>query len=161
MRGRGLRLIDGVVGLLVVLIVVFIVAGPISDHPAPTLEQVGKKADKVCQDVEVQQTRASARIFHGASGPQIPPRKWTRYARTILPGLESQLESIRGLDVPKGNERRFRAYYAALGQEIAIFKKVAASPRNLGVLRRNDAVFARADDLAIGLGLRRCGHAED
>jgi hypothetical protein len=131
-----------------------------SDKP-PTHAEYAEKADKVCSDVEAEQARLDKTIFKGIPYNQSPPdRLWSKYAKAIIPTYDQQLESLRKLTPPKGEEAKLQAYFKATQEAGDVWRKVAADPANTRLLTDSPA-FDKADNAAREFGLVACGHAED
>jgi hypothetical protein len=161
MSRRRLRVADVAAALVVIGIMVFVVAGPLTDNPPPTHAEYVAKADKVCRDIETKQAKLDAEVFKGIPYDKSPPdRLWSEYAKRILPTFDEQLDALRQIDPPKGDAPKLERYFQAVKRVRAVWAKVAKSPKNAHILDESVA-YQKADDLGQTYGFRACAHAED
>lgn len=161
MSRRKLRAADAVAALIVIAIVVFVIAGPVTDNPPPTHAEYVAKADQVCTDIEEKQAELDRKVFRGIPYDESPPDPlWSEYAEAILPTFDEQVERLRKIEPPRGDKPKVDAYLRAVLADRALWQKVAQSPKNARLL--DDHVTQnRADELGRKYGFRACAHAED
>jgi len=74
--------------------------------------------------------------------------------QTAIPALRDQVEELRALTPPAGDAQRVAAVYDAAERGT---ERLAAAPEVLADQARARALFAEANRLARGYGLRTCG----
>ena len=151
----GTRLIVWGAGLLlVVLLVAGCGGGDDSSGESISKEEFIAKADAICKQGNERMEAGFAKRLKGVKS--LNKLKKGEYEQLIsevmVPSLEKEIEELRALGVPEGDEERVEAMLAALeeGQETAERNPAAVNASS-------DAVFGIASRLASEYGLEVCG----
>ncbi len=114
---------------------------PISYHLA---------ADKYCRAAEKELDRASADAFAGGTPT---PEELTDFVNDVyLPVMRRQMEQIRTIPIPEGEEEAVNAIYEAFDEGLA---EAEANPEDL--VNGPPAGIERASALAVEYGFDDCG----
>jgi hypothetical protein len=111
-----------------------------------------RKGNAVCSNGTKEINAAGSKIF--VSKKKKPTRQQVlKFAKTVLlPSVESQVNGIRALGAPKGDEGKVKAILAAADQGIAKSKQDPVS-----LTKRGPGPFKKANTLAKAYGLKACG----
>jgi hypothetical protein len=162
MGHRGLRIVDVIAALLVIGIVVFVSVGPLSDNPPPTRREYAEKADKICTDIEIKQAKLDNTIFKGIPFDESPPPElYVKYVKALIPTYTEQMEKIRKITPPRGQEAKLKRYFAATERVVALLREISTDPKKVPLLTTRAGLFEKADDAARALDLKACAHVED
>jgi hypothetical protein len=107
-------------------------------------------ADKYCRQAEHELDRAAAEAFGGATPT---PEELTDFVNdTYLPVMRRQMEQIRTIPIPEGEEDALNAIYDAFDEGLA---QAEADPESL--LEGPPPGIERASELAADYGFDDCG----
>lgn len=123
---------------------------PVVAEPLTKVEFL-READRICLGAEAQIEAAADDLLTGRGRPD--PDEVERVATgVVIPSLEAEVEAIRALTAPPGDEQRVEAILAATEEGIA---EIRANPRDVsgGV----PEPLRRAQRLAEDYGSRECG----
>lgn len=117
-----------------------------SDEPAPTKAEYITQADDICAaDQEEIQTAAA-----DVSGDPSDPATQEVVTNDVLPIYQDQLDELRGLTPPEGDEEATEGIYNALEEALSA---VEEDPAAIG----DPTTFADANEQATEYGLEVCG----
>lgn len=121
-----------------------------SGEDAPTQEDYIAQADEICREAD----EALDAVIQEDFGTQQPSRQDLTEFTTAeaVPNLEGQLEELRALTPPEGDEETVNAIYESLS---AAIEKIAADP--LAAIDQPPADFQEASRLASEYGMEECG----
>jgi hypothetical protein len=119
------------------------------DEEAPTKEEFITQADQICTDGDQQINEEAENVFEGQ------PSKAEQQAfieDTVIPETQAQIDGIRDLTPPEGDEDEITAIVDAADQGI---DEIEADPAAL--TQRGDNPLAEASQLASEYGMKACG----
>jgi hypothetical protein len=115
-----------------------------------------KQGNAICAQGEKriqQEARKYAKEHHLQQKPTTA--QFTEIAETIvIPGIQQQLDELRALGAPAGEESQVKETFAAVEEGLEEIKKEPAK-----VIQPEGSIpaFAKANKMARGLGLETCG----
>jgi hypothetical protein len=121
---------------------------PISKH------EFLREADRICLNGDSQIEAIGDDLYTDAPPGERPsPGEVRRFAlNVVVPRIQSEIDAIRALGAPKGDEREVEAILEATRDGI---REVRADPE--GLVDGPPAGFKRAGDLSQRYGSRECG----
>lgn len=128
--------------------------GAASDK-APTKAAFLKRANAICERRVKGNQVAAGKIFNGANKPtkDTLPRF---VSERILPSSRKEIDAIRKLDPPEGDEDQVKAILDSADSAI---DKVEANPKLVVALGGSKDPFAESNKLSRDYGLKGCGGA--
>lgn len=114
-----------------------------------------KKADAICSkgEKQIQGEFVAYATGHKEELEEPTEESFATLADTIIvPGVEQEIEEIRSLGAPKGDEEKVEAILASLEEGI---EKADGTPRVM--VENTSEVFAKSGKLAKQYGLQVCG----
>jgi hypothetical protein len=131
-------------------------AGTTTAAPVLTKAVFIKRADSICSKADEQTKReltAYTKENKIPSGQEPSPTQYTAITTTILiPALRHQVDEIRGLGYPAGDEGRIESFLNAVD---AVIKKLEEEPAEVAETPRK--LLAGADKIVAGYGFKVCG----
>lgn len=122
-----------------------------SDKKTLSKAEFLKKGNAICQKGNQEIQAAGQKIFTSKKRP--PQAKLLAFAKgTILPSVQQQVNQIRDLGAPKGDESKVKAIVDAAQAGV---DKAKQNPAVL--TQQGEGPFKRADALARAYGLKVCG----
>jgi hypothetical protein len=91
---------------------------------------------------------------HTKSGQPKPEQFIKAYQAALLPAVQSQIDEIRALGAPPGDEQQVEAFLAAMEEAVD-----TAGQGRVSSLPRFEASFERSAKLARGYGLSACAYS--
>jgi hypothetical protein len=122
-------------------------------RPAISKAEFLRKGNAICAQGNKQVETGAQKVF-GNKKKKPSDAEAKKFATTVLiPSVEGQVDSIRALGAPKGDEDKVQAILDAADQGVAESKKDPVA------LIQSDAAgpFAKANKLAAAYGLKTCG----
>jgi hypothetical protein len=107
-------------------------------------------ADGVCAQGDKQIEKEAEQLFGGGGQPSAKEQEQF-FADTVLPNIQSQIDGIRALTPPEGDEEQVTAILDAAQEAID------ESEQDPSVITGGDDPFAEANRLAGEYGLKDCG----
>jgi hypothetical protein len=124
-----------------------------SDDEGTSKAEFTKKADAICAKGDRKINAAAQRVFR-TSTKRPSQAKLTKFIKTdVLPPVREQVEALKKLETPKGDEDKVKAITDAADDSLA---KVEANPK-LGAGQGKKDPFAKAKKLSRDYGLKTCG----
>ena len=120
--------------------------GDDSSEDAPTKAEYITQADEICANDQEEIQTAAADV----SGEPNDPATQEVVTNDVLPIYQDQLEELRGLTPPEGEEDATAGIYDALEEALAAIEE---DPAAIG----DPTTFADANEQAIDFGLEVCG----
>ena len=122
-----------------------------SDKKTPSKAEFLKKGNAICTKGNKEIEAAGRKLFTSQKRP--PRAKMLAFAKdTILPSVQRQVDQIRALGAPKGDEKKVKAIVDAAQAGIDKAKK-----NPLLLTQQGEGPFKQADTLARAYGLKVCG----
>jgi hypothetical protein len=117
-----------------------------------------KKADAVCERGN-EQTQADVAAYveekNFSLSKKQTPAQYTAFIEAVLvPNVNKEIEEIRDLGAPSGDEDQVEAILSALEDAVA-----KAQKESKAVVQERTDLFGRASELAKEYGLKACGQA--
>ena len=113
---------------------------------APTKAQFVEEGNAICEKGNAELDEATANF-----GPQTPPAEVDAFVtETLVPNVQGQIDDLRALTPPKGDEDTVDALLDAAQENLATVED------NPATIRSGDP-FAQANQLLRGYGLTVCG----
>ena len=117
-----------------------------SDEPAPTKAAYITEADGVCESDQAEFEEIVAELPNDIEAEE----SQTGISDEVLPLYQDQLEELRAITPPEGDEDTTAAIYDAVDEALS---KIEEDPSALG----DSATFEEANTLATDYGLTVCG----
>jgi hypothetical protein len=138
--------------LLLVLIPLALAACGGDDGPSK--EDYIADADEIC----ARSNKETDAIFEQAfENPQKPePEEAQAALKEALPVVKKDLEELKGLEKPKGDEDEIDAIWAAIDTGIQTLDEASADP-NAALVSLTSEPFAAGEKLAGDYGMKDCG----
>ena len=116
--------------------------------------QFTKQANAICAKANQEVTKISEDFAKENLSEEKRPTtaQITELAKLALPTISRQVEELRALDVPAGEEKEVDAILSAAEEAVA---KGEQEP--IAIYGANGGAFAKANRLAIDYGLDKCG----
>ncbi len=105
------------------------------------------EADQICKESNDQIDTEGRKLGNSPTKSELE----SFVSNTLVPGIQQQLDQIRALGAPAGDEDQVNALLDAAQADL---DELEADP---GLLSSNDEVFADANKLANDYGLKVCG----
>jgi len=111
-----------------------------------------KAGDDICRQAKELRDDAAQTLFADLPAGQDPTSdQLAQYVQNIEPINQQEIDSLRDLPVPDGDEKRLKKLYKLVQ---AAFNTIADDP---DLLLEADAVFAKANKAANKYGFKVCG----
>jgi hypothetical protein len=125
--------------------------GGSSDKKSLSKAEFLKKGNAICRKGNQELDAAGKKIFSSNKKPS--KAQMTAFVKgSIIPGVQREVDGIRGLGAPKGDESKVKAIVDAAQAGI---DKGKQNP--LSLAQQGEGPFKHADDLAKAYGLTVCG----
>lgn len=119
-----------------------------------TKAQFLKQANKICLGGEKQMTAELEKALAGGGQAEQQQALVRATHEVVLPQVQSQIDELRALGLPSGDEQQVEAILASMQEAVE-----TAEGRSNGTIRDLGPVFERAGAMARQYGINGCGFA--